>query len=132
MADINKLLERVADVVLRDQIRRQLEIQSETISNLESLVSSQRDKITMLESKVQELRNKLSSTPQAEAEPSKLFESDGFLWSMTVVSDERVFRPHCPQCKAPLNRVADFVECKQCSFEDILTRREPTQIPKTE
>jgi hypothetical protein len=128
--NIDNIVERVSDVLLRDKIRRQMEIQNQTISNLESLNSSLREKISSLTQENEALKAELKTARSASiVSVPDLFESDGVLWSMKEKNGQQIFRPHCPQCEAPLDRTADFVKCTKCSYEEILTCRRPSKMP---
>jgi len=124
---IDQILNRIADVALRDQIKRQLEIQNETISNLESLQESQKRKIEQLQEdlEAEKKRKKCQELPQE----LRLFESDNVFWSIEEKNGVRVFKAYCPQCQDVMNRVADFWDCRSCGFEDIGARPKPSKIP---
>lgn len=125
--DIDKILERVADVALRDLIKRQIQIQNETIENLNDLVISQREKMALLEAQIQGLKQQRSSSPVGLERD--LFESDGVLWNREIVNGQAIFRPHCPQCQSALNRVVDFLECNKCGFSELVSTKKPSKIP---
>lgn len=128
--DWDSILSRIADVALRDKIRRQIEIQNETISNLESLLESQSKRIKQLESELQVLKEQNSKYFSPVSSETRLFESDNVYWSVDNSRGLKIFRPHCPQCQGLLTRIADFWECKTCGFQNIGTITKPTKIPE--
>lgn len=125
---IDQILNRIADVALRDQIKRQIEIQNETISNLESLLESQKRKIEQLQEdlKAEKKRKKFQEIPQE----LRLFESDNVFWSIEEKNGVKIFKAHCPQCQNVMNRVADFWDCNSCGFKDIGARPKPSKTPE--
>lgn len=129
--DWDSILSRIADVALRDKIRRQVEIQNETISNLESLSESQRKRIKQLETELQVLReqNSKNLSPVSSETETRFFESDSVYWSVDDSRGLKIFRAHCPQCQGLLTSIADFWECKACGFQDIGAIAKPTRIP---
>jgi hypothetical protein len=129
VVDLENILSRIADAALRDKIRRQIEIQNETISNLESLSEVQSKRIKQLETELQFLKEQKSRNLPPISSETKLFESDGVYWSVDDSRGLKIFRAHCPQCQGPLNRIADFWECRACGFQDIGAIAKPTRIP---
>ena len=125
---IDQILNRIADVALRDQIKRQIEIQNETISNLESLQESQKRKIEQLQEdlEAEKKRKKFQENPQE----LRLFESDNIFWSIEEKNGVQNFTAHCPQCQNVMNRVIDFWDCNPCGFTDIGARPKPSQTPE--
>jgi len=126
VVDWNDILGRIADVALRDIIKRQIEIQNETISNLENLIASQKEKIVELEKRPPlGLGNDGTSLDST----LRLFESDGVLWAVTTSHGIKSFRAHCPQCHGPLTQVIDFWNCNKCGFKNFGARSKPFIIP---
>jgi hypothetical protein len=70
--------------------------------------------------------------PASPGHTAGLFPGNGVLWASEGVGGHKMYRPHCPQCRRPLTRKADFVECG-CGFAELLTVREPSvkEPPKT-
>jgi len=128
--NLDQILDRIADVTLRNQIKRQIEIQNETIQNLESLVESQSRKIKQLGSEIVDVKNEKQSKLDEHITKHHLFESDNIFWSISEKNGVSIYRAHCPQCQQPLKKTVDFWECKSCGFTDIGVTSKPSKIPE--
>lgn len=61
-----------------------------------------------------------ASTEYSEIPENELFSSDGILWQERKLAggDHKTYSPVCPECHIKMKRMADFVKCKKCGFEN--------------
>lgn len=67
MSLLEEIKDRITDMALRDKIIRQIEIQNETIGNLESLVQSQKALILQLQQELEALKKGVGTSPPQPA-----------------------------------------------------------------
>ena len=96
MSILQEIKDRITDITLRDKIIRQIEIQNETINNLESCVRSQKELILQLKEELNTLK-KSNNTIQSLDKTNEVFSINEEMEKILVILSDNEGHEIMPQ-----------------------------------